>query len=662
MKKLFLLLIILLFSTSANATTYYVSNDGNDLADGTSESTPWKTVQKVHNFSFSPDDTVKFKGNDVWRVVEELSTSKLYIDAGTPGHPVTVSSYGTGKPYLIGSISKSDTGDWTNYSGNLWRTSIAINYIPFQVVYNFWTDPVKATWGTHNWVNLTYETQNNAPTTQGTWNYDYSTHYLTIYSVGNPASVYSSIEIPVKNTNWTSTDDIISPRDYVTIDGLFIGLSSRHGVSIGNNDGVTVKNCEIAWCGKHFWTNHTTEGWYLNGIGNGVEFWQSSGETVSDGIVEKNKIWQCFDAALTNQGNTGKGDNLIFRNNVVFNCEYGFESWSGSNDYINTNVQLVNNTFAYNGYGWGHERSISPGLTDYKGFDISFFYRNSNYVIKNNIYYKAKTCPITIDFDRYYTFDGDYNLYYAPDVPFIFRDGMYGTTGYSPAQFATYQSETGHDTHGMYSDPLFIDATNYDFRLSGSSPAIDAGTDLGIDEDFTGNTRDASPDIGAYEYTDVVVVDDPSSIISTSHFTETDIVGGVTIYADLTNVTWAADLASDSASNLAFRQSFDGDIAGCATCWDTLITTGSSYTWVTRTSDTRATYTIPAIPTFNIPYSENVSVDFAAACTSVSVVVSANDIIITAITTPAAALGTIYSSDAGTTLYLESAKTTLYGE
>ena len=59
-------------------------------------------------------------------------------------------------------------------------------------------------------------------------------------------------------------------------------------------------------------------------------------------------------------------------------------------------------------------------------------------------------------------------------------------------------------------DPLFVDASNGDLRLSLCSPAIDAGTTVGApDTDLDGNSRvDALPgpglvDIGAYEFQDI---------------------------------------------------------------------------------------------------------------------------------------------------------------
>jgi len=58
-----------------------------------------------------------------------------------------------------------------------------------------------------------------------------------------------------------------------------------------------------------------------------------------------------------------------------------------------------------------------------------------------------------------------------------------------------------HDD-AIIQDPLFVDPENYDFHLKENSPAVDAGIDVGIEEDFDGNTINPNHvDIGAFEYT-----------------------------------------------------------------------------------------------------------------------------------------------------------------
>lgn len=498
MKKIIIISVffLLLIVNRSSATNYFVKNSGFDSANGLSDTTAWATLEKVRSFTFAPGDHIYFKRGDVWRTVEELD-QELTFENGTAGSTIEIGSYGTEpeKPYIIGSISKSDVSDWTNTSGNLWRTPLPSYRSPTQVVFNFWASPTQAIPGTRSWFGETYATRATDPNAQGEWEFD---TYLYIYSVGNPATFYPSIEVVVDPTDWSTNDDIMSPGAYNTIDGLAMGLSSRHGFSI-SDDGVTVRNCDVFFCGKQRWVWNADAGDYLlNGIGNGVEFWQPSGQTVSDGIVEKNRIWQCFDAGMTNQGNTGIGSNIVYKNNIVFKCEYGFEIWVDS-PLINTNIYLLNNTFAYNGYGWGHNRGIPPGGTSTRGLDIAFFRNTSGFIVKNNIFYKPRWCSSATEFDDLPAIDLDYNCYYAPDAPLLFRDGMYSLSGYTPAQWSTFKSEQGKEAHGIYSDPLFVDPENDDFNLSVSSPCVNIGSDIGVTDDFNSETRDSQPDIGAIE-------------------------------------------------------------------------------------------------------------------------------------------------------------------
>ena len=96
MKNL-LVIIFAFFSITASATNYYVSSAGNDANNGTSTSTPWKTIAKVNATSFSPGDQILFNRGDTWSENLRLSSS------GTAGNPITFSSYGTGNlPVICG--------------------------------------------------------------------------------------------------------------------------------------------------------------------------------------------------------------------------------------------------------------------------------------------------------------------------------------------------------------------------------------------------------------------------------------------------------------------------------------------------------------------------------------------------------------------------------
>jgi len=91
-------LLVALSASNTLATAYYVSSSsGNDSYNGTSESTPWKTIAKVNEQTFALGDTIKFKKGDTWDLTEDETLD-------VPSSQLTITYYGTGaKPLFIGS-------------------------------------------------------------------------------------------------------------------------------------------------------------------------------------------------------------------------------------------------------------------------------------------------------------------------------------------------------------------------------------------------------------------------------------------------------------------------------------------------------------------------------------------------------------------------------
>ncbi|MCB0785952.1 MAG: hypothetical protein KDC02_17325, partial [Flavobacteriales bacterium] len=100
------------------ATTYYVSPTGSDSNNGTSPSSPWRTIGRVNQLggALGAGDVVLFQRNGVYRGKLSISSS------GTTGSPIVVGAYGQGNDPVI-SGSDLVTG-WTVYSGNIWRAPV----------------------------------------------------------------------------------------------------------------------------------------------------------------------------------------------------------------------------------------------------------------------------------------------------------------------------------------------------------------------------------------------------------------------------------------------------------------------------------------------------------------------------------------------------------
>ena len=130
----------LIFSvvTVAHATTYYVSNAGNDANAGTSPVLPWRTIAKVNAKlpSLLPGDSVLLQSGGIFRddyvrcvnstvVTPGMSVTKTPPPcSGSSTAPLTISAYGNASrpPVLDGADPLSLS--WTRVSGTTWQATI----------------------------------------------------------------------------------------------------------------------------------------------------------------------------------------------------------------------------------------------------------------------------------------------------------------------------------------------------------------------------------------------------------------------------------------------------------------------------------------------------------------------------------------------------------
>ena len=268
----------------------------------------------------------------------------------------------------------------------------------------------------------------------------------------------------------------------VVVDGLAVRYAGCHGFGGSNAKRYTIRNCEISYVGgAHQFT--TQDGRNVR-FGNGIEFWNSA----SDCLIENNRIWEIYDAALTNQGRANKPEdpsverNITYRNNTVWHAEYSFEYWNNPEYSITENILVENNTFVDAGYGWAHAQRPDPNGAHIMAYANRA--QTKNFVFRNNIFFNSTEVCLRI-FNEWKpdapVFEN--NVWENGEKPFIrseiqSRKGMFDKTA-----FAVFLKQLNPDNHDMTGVPRFVDAANRDYRLAPDS--VGYGKNIGANPKVT---------------------------------------------------------------------------------------------------------------------------------------------------------------------------------
>src|SRR5579859_4548416 len=216
-------------------------------------------------------------------------------------------------------------------------------------------------------------------------------------------------------------------------------------------------------------------------------------------IVERNVISNSDLSEMASEHSGHVSSYVIFRNNIIYNSLYiglsigGYSKSVGGSDHI----VIVNNSL------WDDGTFGSSGLGE---FQIQ--YHATNNTVGNNIFdgytltskylmYDYTTSvpnPATLDYNDYYNTAG--------------ASSLFEWQSKSVNGFPAYQTASGQEAHSKFADPLYVNITTtpYNFDLASGSPAINAGTNLGVNTvgvlDYAGNPRvngSGQINMGAYE-------------------------------------------------------------------------------------------------------------------------------------------------------------------
>jgi hypothetical protein len=269
-----------------------------------------------------------------------------------------------------------------------------------------------------------------------------------------------------------------SGRSGVTYENLALRYGAAHGIGGGDTRNITVRGCDISWIGGgHQFTR-------LDGkpvrFGNGIEFWASA----HDCLVERCRIWEVYDAALTNQnqGSVCEEANITYRDNVIWNSEYSFEFWNRPAASRSSNIVFEHNTCYGAGFGWGHAQRPDPA-----GRHLCFYANDAQtrgVVIRDNVFSESTN----FGFDALWWTPRELadkqairlerNCWFKPEGVLIRLKGK----EYTQAQLADWQRELGQDAGSHAADPKLADPKKQDFRLGADSPCKGMGA-RGVEKD-----------------------------------------------------------------------------------------------------------------------------------------------------------------------------------
>ncbi|MGN0833585.1 MAG: alpha-galactosidase [Kiritimatiellia bacterium] len=345
------------------------------------------TLDEVNELEVLPGDRVLFRRGGVWR-------GQLQPRSGQPGHPVTYGAYGTGeKPVLQPSYARTSPDDWRRApkgdGGPLWRAE---------------------TGASADIGNVIFAAAGAAPRCGGKRNTlaevrddldfwcDPETFAVYLRSDVNPAERFATVELCEK----AHCIEEAKMHD-VVYDGLALRYSAAHGIGGDGVSRITVRNCDISWIGGGY-LYHDRMG---NGVryGNGIEFWANC----ADVLVESNRVWECWDAALTNQSSEDGAvqRNVVWRGNEVWNCEYSYEYWQQGNRARTENVVVEHNVFRDAGRGWGHRQRWNPNAAHLMFYDTTA--ETSGFVVRSNLFARSENTLFRLfnDWRRELAFEGN---------------------------------------------------------------------------------------------------------------------------------------------------------------------------------------------------------------------------------------------------------------
>ncbi len=475
--KSFALFLLILFSGYAKATDYYVSSSGNDANNGTSTSTPWKTLSKVqsvcNNRTIVAGDKILFKKGDMFTGTLLVSNIWGYTaNSGTATNPITFSTYGTGnKP-----IFQYPTGGTTAAENRILMRFVGVKYYVIDgfnftdLVYPTNDKKTPANCGVPLYIGASGEASTDYFTIQ---NVDISLCGMGIVLVGSNNKVIGCSLTNFKNLKSTpNTGGSTAYEDY--------GANALTLIN-GNDNEITGNYISGAWA------ESLDFGWN----GGACEIFNSCNRNK----MMYNTIYDCGGVAEFGADMSGAvaADNL-FAYNKIINC--GSLSWSNISGVfaINVaNVQYFNNVIVENNASRFSGPNTGSGITTPSA--LALIYPEKNLFAYNGTpvaqyVYNVKNNAIHLSTGIMLARTNDPKTFHANNA-YNLSNGSIVNSTLGASEIVSSSS--------LFTNTSSFDPIGWDFYPSTNSALIDRGQNLGFTKDFAGNPVPSIPNSGIFE-------------------------------------------------------------------------------------------------------------------------------------------------------------------
>lgn len=487
MKKIIIVLIfITLVSNNLFATTYYVSNSGNDTNSGLSPADSWLTMDNINwPVTFLAGDSILFKRGDTWN--EDLT----FRSTGVSGSHVVFGAYGEGSKPIIDVPGKNEAiscgGSFVTIQDFILKNA-AVNGLSIVKTGGSYSINVFR-------VEIINSGSNGLAVVKG--GSDIIIDSVRVINTGNNAIYFNGTALNKLN-NVTVQNCYVSGVE--RNDGIVVHEDGEHNTAGSNyifrnnySELCAEQGFDITTASNVLLDNNITQN---NEEGGVVVGWSADNVTIQ-------RHTSINDAPYTAAAIILGATNIkLIYSQIIGNGHHLL--WVKKNKKnVEDNIEIYNNVFA----------------TDGGGSMVDITEELDNLVVKNNIFTTLRgSMPRVMRFmsssrpPSHSTFEFDNNIYYSPDgvVQFYF---LANNTNYSLSQ---YQSVFKQDLNSFSANPEFVnlDRVGPDFHLTSISPAIDKGIDVGLTSDFDNLSvpYNSIPDIGAFEYSV------PTSVMENSAF------------------------------------------------------------------------------------------------------------------------------------------------